>query len=295
LNRLPLILLGVLGAVVLGWLAYSRLRRLKPVSSEEFTQEFISRLKAAVPGATITLQAPREVHVRDANGKEYIAFLDNAYASYARDPAARRELLRRHVAAGLEGLRQGAPLDPSRIVPIVKDRKWLVEIQRGVKDPRGNVYDDFNDELVIVYAEDFPSTIRYLTPGTLQESGFARKQLRDLAVHNLRLLLREPELRTGPLVSTIFVGGDYEASLLLFDNLWSTGRIKVDGEIVVAVPSRELLMFTGSRNAAGVARLRELATQAVRESSYRLTDTLFVYRHGVFEKLNECPPNAPIA
>jgi len=286
LNHLPLILLCVLGAVGLGFLAYLRLRRMHALSVEEFAQEFIDRLKAAAPGATITLKAPTEVHIRDANGKEYIAFLDNVYASYVRNPSVGRELLRRHVAAGLESLHQGAPLDPSRIVPIVKDRRWLVEIARGAKDPPESVFDNFNDELVIVYAEDTPNTIRYLTPKSLEESGFTKKQLRDLAVQNLRQLLREPEVRPGPLVSTISVGGDYEASLLLFDQLWSSGRIKVDGEIVVAVPSREILMFTGSRNAAGVAKLRELATQAVRESSYRLTDTLFVYRNGAFERLN---------
>jgi uncharacterized protein YtpQ (UPF0354 family) len=283
-SLIPLILICVLGALGLGWLAYSKMRRRKPISSDQFTDEFIKGLKAAAPGATVTLQGPMEVHVRDTHGREYTARLDNAYASYVRDPNLRRELLRRHVAAGLEGLRPDAPLDPSRVVPIIKDRKWLVEITRGTDIK--NVFDDFNEQLVIVYAEDTPATIRYLTPKILQESGFAKRQLRDLAVANLRQLLREPEVRIGPLVSLISVGGDYEASLLLFDNLWSSGQIKVDGEIVVAVPSRELLLFTGSRNAEGLAKLQELATQAVRESPYSLNDTLFVYRNGIFEKLN---------
>lgn len=51
----------------------------------------------------------------------------------------------------------------------------------------------------------------------------------------------------------------------------------------LAVPTRDLLLVTGSKNAAGIAKLEELARDAVRESSYSLTSTLFVYRDGKFE------------
>jgi len=71
----------------------------------------------------------------------------------------------------------------------------------------------------------------------------------------------------------------------LFDELWSGGQIKVDGDDVVAVPSRDVLLVTGSRNLAGIAKLRELAAQIVRQSPYRLTDELFVYREGSFQRL----------
>ena len=47
---------------------------------------------------------------------------------------------------------------------------------------------------------------------------------------------------------------------------------------------RDLLLFTSSRNAAGVARLQELATKFAREASYRLTDRLFVYRGSRFQR-----------
>ena len=43
-------------------------------------------------------------------------------------------------------------------------------------------------------------------------------------------------------------GGDYEASLLLFDDIWRDGQVKVDGDIVVAVPAKDVLLVTGSNN-----------------------------------------------
>ncbi len=283
LDYLPLILVCVffVGVVCLAYFRY----RAAPISREKLCAKFVDKLRAAAPGATITVKSMSEIHIRDAQGKESTAFLDNLHAEYNRSPRMRQELLRRHVATQIEGFSARDSFDTARIVPIIKDRGWTREINRGLASPLELVFDDFNDELVVVYAEDNPTSMRYLTPKLFQESGFARTQLRDLAIHNLRQLLPEPKLHIGPLVSMISVGGDYEASLLLVDHLWSGGQIKVDGDIVVAVPSRELLLFTGSRNTAGIAKLNEMATQSLRESRYGLTDTLFVYRNGKFEKL----------
>ena len=79
-------------------------------------------------------------------------------------------------------------------------------------------------------------------------------------------------------------GGDYEASLLLFDDIWRGGKIKMNGDIVVAVPAKDVLLITGSNNRKGIAAVRELAAKYKAESRYEITDTLFVYRNGRFVK-----------
>ena len=79
-------------------------------------------------------------------------------------------------------------------------------------------------------------------------------------------------------------GGDYEASLLLFDDIWRGGKIKMNGDIVVAVPAKDALLITGSKSRKGIAAVRELAAKYKAESRYEITDTLFVYRNGRFVK-----------
>jgi uncharacterized protein YtpQ (UPF0354 family) len=153
---------------------------------------------------------------------------------------------------------------------------------RGGPELAENLVEDLNKDLVIVYAEDSPRNIRFLTASNLTELGIEKEQLRALAVANLRRLVPTPEVTRGPLVSMIVAGGDYEASLLLFDELWSGGPVSVDGEIVVAIPARNILLFAGSRNKAGIARLRQLASKYAREAPYRLTGRLFVFRGGRF-------------
>jgi uncharacterized protein YtpQ (UPF0354 family) len=53
---------------------------------------------------------------------------------------------------------------------------------------------------------------------------------------------------------------------------------------VVAVPARDVLLVTGSRNRTGLKKVRELAAKYVAEGRYELTDMLFVYRDGRFSK-----------
>lgn len=267
-------------------LGLSGLAHAAPLTEDQFTKVFAKALRSAQPAISATVKGRLELSVKDAEGKETTAFLDNAYTQYLRDPKAIDDIIKSYVASFAETQNKETTIDRSRIVPIIKDRKWLVEIQESVRLHGGkqaleNVYEDFNEELVIIYAEDTPKNISYLSPKELEGLGIPRPQLRALAIANLRKLIPKPELHPGANASMFTAGGDYEASLLLFDDLWAN-LSKVDGEIVVAVPARDLLLFTGSHNQQGLAKLREFATKAARESAYRLTDTLFVYRNGRF-------------
>lgn len=273
-------------AVVIFVLGLTSGAQATTLSTDKFTQVFAKALQSAQPTITVTIQGELALTLTDAEGKETNAFLDNAYRQYLLDPNAIDTVVKTYVSSYSEGMIKVPIIDRTRIVPIIKDRKWLLEIRESVKQ-RGNtqvpdnVLEDFNDELVIIYAEDTPKNINYFSPNALEELGISRSRLRSIAIANLRKLLPKPELHTGPLFSMITAGGNYESSLLLFDDLWAS-LPKTDGEIVVAIPARDLLVFTRSRNQQGIVRLREYAAQFVRESSYGLTDALFVYRNGHF-------------
>lgn len=259
-----------------------------PLSADQFTQAFAKRLKKAQPAINLIVRSDLLLMIKDLGGNETTMYLDNAYSQYLLDPTAVDEILKNYIASFGETTEKSASLERTRIVPIIKDRNWIAEInesvkERGIKQVPENVYEDFNEELVILYAEDTPTNISYFAPKSLEEIGLSRKQLRTLSVANLTRLIPKPQVDTGPLVSMITVGGNYEASLLLFDDLWAN-LSKADGDIVVAVPARDLLMFTGSRNQRGLTKLRELAAKYVKESPYHLTDKLFVYRNGHFAR-----------
>jgi len=261
------------------------------LSPDAFTQEFVTKLRARLPDCRIEIVRSLELRISKC-GADSSAYLDNAYNSASADPDSRQEIIEQHVGAFAESLGELPPLDPNNIVPIIKERGWPEEVRadarrRGGKEPADQVVEKFNDQLVIVYAEDTPLNIRYVTADILEKAGVDRRKLRQLAVANLRRKLPDIKTHKGPVISMLTAGGNYEASLLLLDELWNGGRFKVDGDIVIAVPSRDVLLITGSKNSAGIARLRELAGQIMSESNYTLTTDLFVYRKGEFQRLED--------
>ncbi len=257
-----------------------------PLSATQFTQVFSTALKSADPSVTIQAKGDLELVIKDVKEKESTVFLDNAYTQYLRNPKEAKEVLEVYIKSFLELKTKADAIDRTRIVPIIKDRAWLEEIRASVKRQNGealadNVYEDYNQHLVIVYAEDTPKNISYFSFQEFSKMGIPKDQLRSLAIENLKRLIPKPQTQFGPLVSMITAGGDYEASLILFGDLWA-GIPDVAGDIVVAIPSRDLLLFTGSQDRQGVTKLRELAAKFLEESAYHLTDSLFVYRNGKF-------------
>lgn len=260
---------------------------LAALSPEAFTQEYATRLRAALPERQVEILGPLKIRVTGGEGAEFNGFLDNAFAEYQQDPDARDDILDRHVGGVVAMSGEIKPLVAANIVPVVKDRAWLAEtdaaaLRSGAKTPPPHLVDDINDVLIIVYGEDTPANIRYFGPEDLAKAGVERGKLRALAIDNLRRLLPEVEMHDAGDFKMLTAGGNYEACLLLLDNIWNADKLGLSGEIVVAVPSRDLLLITSSDNAQGISRLRELADEVVAQNPYALTRELFVYRKGRF-------------
>lgn len=267
------------------------------LSPEAFADRFVRAIRAALPSVMVVMNGT-EVLIKDpASGKNTALFLNNAYADYAQAPERLDDLLKSYVTALRQSRAAGARpasavddppaagIDRTRIVPVIKDRQWIDDNASGLKARGVNaefVFDDLNKDLVVVYAEDHPARTRYLMSG--DKPGVAREELRTLAIANLRRLLPKIEISQEDHVTLVSAGGDYDASLLLFDEIWSDGRIKVAGDIVVAIPARNVLLVTGSQDRAGLRAVRTLVAKLSANGSHALTRTLFVYRNGRFVK-----------
>ncbi len=186
--------------------------------------------------------------------------------------------------------KDNSTIDRSRIIPILKDRKRFYEAQASSQqgDQKGRpsiLFHDYNDELVVTYGIDSLDTLTLLSQETYEELGLTRRELRALVVENLKTVLPRPVVRTGQLYSMIAAGKRYESSLLLLDDFWKGLSLGRD-EIVVAIPTRHVLLFTEANNKQGIAALRKLAAQIKKQSANGLTDALLVYRDGKFVRFD---------
>lgn len=263
-----------------------------PLEKGALTRAYAERLRAALPHAKVEVRADLEVRWSVPGGPEHTAFLDNAWKELQGDPGRQEAVLERLVGLATEVAAGGdRAVQPGRIVPVVKDAGWLEATRRalregGAKDVSavGEVREDYNGALTILYAEDSERGIGYLTAEELRRTGVARSELRALAVRNLRGLLPPVDLQGRDGLYMLTAGGDYEASLILFEELWNGPSIapKVKGEIVIALPARDLVLVTGSEDAAGLRKVKALAAKVLKEGAYTLTDELFVWRGGRF-------------
>ena len=259
----------------------------EPLTPKAFTDEVVRNLAPKVLGGGIAVKGELSLLVTRPGGGELTVSLANSYQDYLRDPARLGEIVSTSVAAMATPVTAGR-LDRSRVVPVIKDRKWLDDmraqlIKEGATKSFAHKVEDFNAHLVIVYAEDDPQRTRYLAAA--EDVGVAGAELRALATGNLQRILPKITLESHPDAefSQLSAGGDYDASLLLLDHIWSSGQIKVDGDIVVAIPARNILLVTGSRSRKGLKVVRAIVAEAMK-GSYPLTDVLFVYRNGKFVK-----------
>ncbi|MDB6029015.1 MAG: hypothetical protein JWM68_5238 [Verrucomicrobiales bacterium] len=265
------------------------------LSPNQFTSEIAEAFRKSSPEFKVEIVREMEVKLTTIDGRETTSFLNNAYDVYKQDPKSKKDVIQRYVTSGLEtiaSLKLPAALDSTRIIPIIKDRPWLEEyrkalMSRGAKVVPEPVYEELNSDLIIVYAEDSPKNISYFQPNDLEKFHINRQDLRDLACKNLKRLLTNIERHGTNGLYMITAGGDYEASLLLLDSVWSDVEKDVHGEIVVAIPTRDLLVVTGSQDTEGLKKMRDIVHRATAQGSYRLTTKLFVLRGGNLKEFSQ--------
>lgn len=258
------------------------------VTPEEFTKLYRKRMLSYKDKVkTVKIIEDLQLKVILTDEEEYTHFLDNAYTTYKQDPKELEDVLSRYVTAGMESFtKTEEALLKDNIVPVVKDSLWISDIQKaaGKLVP---VYEALNDDLIILYAFDSQHNIRYMSKDELKELNIDKQNLRSLAIKNLGRILPKIEKHGGPGLYILTAGGDYESSLLLFDKIWNGDQFEVQGDLVVAIPSRDLLLVTGSEDSEGLKKVKKIVKKTISEGTYTLTPKLFIYKKGSFIEFKE--------
>jgi uncharacterized protein YtpQ (UPF0354 family) len=260
----------------------------KRLTATEFGDAFVARLVSVDPSLSVTRGEDLVLRIDGGQPNEPSVFLYNAYKEYGQAPEDLDAILDSYVKSALETIHMttNRMIDIDRIVPVIKDIGWLGEVRQSnieagyPVDKLDYYYEKLNDHLLIFYALDTERTINYLGRRDLENLGIAPGDMREHAAKNLNRLLPDIEIDDAGGIFLVTADGNYEASLLLFDSIWTRDNFNVQGEFVATVPSRDVLFVTGSRNLDGLEKLRKLAHTAVQKDGYSLTDQLFVRRDG---------------
>jgi uncharacterized protein YtpQ (UPF0354 family) len=271
--------------VVLGLCGMAQAQTLSP---NEFTQTLARDLNAAVPSANVTVGAELSLQFRHA-GKTGVLGLSDLYVRYRAEP----DIYPRIVASMTDQLIQMTPPGQAvreDIIPFIRTRTWLAELQKshGARKPKDvAIYEPLNKDLIVVYTESNERGTRIL--GAIEKLPVAREDLKALAFANLERRLANPKLfKIVPEVDVYgFVSDNpHGSSLLLLDSFWTSGKIKVKGDIVVSIPVRKAVMIAGSHDSVALDTLRVAAGKFVEDGLEVQTDMLFVRRNGKWARFS---------
>ena len=117
------------------------------------------------------------------------------------------------------------------------------------------VFDVLFDDLVVGYSLGYPYGDRLMTWPDYARLRMSRRELRHRAAAQLDASISQMAIHGQPPALMLSFEG-IESSVLLCDEFWDGLEGRVPGSIVVGVPARDVVIITGSRSVAGVAKAR---------------------------------------
>jgi uncharacterized protein YtpQ (UPF0354 family) len=251
------------------------------LSKEDFANKYASVVESMHPEAKAEVVNELEVGITLPDGRELTSFLDNAYTDYKNNPKDIDNVLTAYAEAlNLSTDFENVKFSKDQIVPVIKDRLYLEQAEELLNKSEKKtklVYEKLNNTLYVFYAFDTPTSIRYMTEDDLRDIGIKESELRDLSKSNLKKSIPDLELEGDPAALSMLVAdGTYEASFILFDEIWTKEQFPVKGNIVVYIPTRDVVLITGSEDDANLAKVRDLIYNKGSQWSHFITEVGFV-------------------
>lgn len=167
-------------------------------------------------------------------------------------------------ALGQQGTWGEDPRAAGKILPVIKGQEFLEAaraqaLAAGGKQAPFPVHQPLADGLYVFYVFDEAAAAAYVMPQDLKRLQLTAAQVHAAAVENLRKFVQgKLRHRQQGAMYLLQLDGYYDASALLLDELWRSGKYPVRGDLVVFPIARDMLLVTGSQEpdmekAAGIA------------------------------------------
>jgi uncharacterized protein YtpQ (UPF0354 family) len=172
---------------------------------------------------------------------------------------------------------------PSNIVPIIKVLVDDTDLGQAVR--LENVLLPISRPLVenleVMYAFDLPNHFAFLNERDASELNLSHADLHDLAIYNLLGKLEEIDIQqmNNLPVYSLEIGGNLDASLLLLQAVRDIVAQEISGDIVAAVPSRDVFLVTDSASTEGIASIKAIIEDVWGNANHLLSKQLWVWKN----------------
>ena len=256
------------------------------LNAAQFTNRFSEMVAELIPDAEISVVGDLTLAAVTEDRTVDIA-LDNAYRDYEKSGAF-EDVFEDLAPALLQHVfpEEDAKLELHCIVPVIRGPEFLPTVREqlglGAEEESDDLPAHFPlaDGLTLFYVYDSADTVEFISKRDLDATGVPLERIRKVAVENLHAILPEIELHGIEGAVMLVAGGNYEASLILYNSLWDDGTLPIEGTPIVGVPNRDLLIVTGSENAERIEQTRAFVEDSFESGSYPISKDLFIRNDG---------------
>jgi uncharacterized protein YtpQ (UPF0354 family) len=143
----------------------------------------------------------------------------------------------------------------------------------------------YSEGLCICYVVEDGKSYRYIQHRHLTQDGLTEDELHEIGLRNLAGLASKRNLQVCPHLGifAVLMGGDFEASTILLDQLWEQDfRQFVQGEYAVALPARDVLAFCDAGSARGISELKQIIGRIIPTGDHLISPRIYIRRDGRF-------------
>jgi len=179
---------------------------------------------------------------------------------------------------------------------VLKDKLYLdataeamLKAPADMREENAIVTRPFGGDLSIVYVVDSANSMRLVSQGLLKELSINEAELHRIAIENMSKAFGGPLPTEQPVADstlrTITLEDSYAAARLLLTPQWADVAAEFKGDVVAAVPARDMLMYCDGSAPEDVQAMTTLATKIAGEWAYPLSAQLFRFTGTSWEPL----------
>ena len=137
---------------------------------------------------------------------------------------------------------------------------------------------ELENGLHVAYLVDQDDSFLYIQRRHILEAGITVKELHVWGCANLtELAKKQLRVENKGTVYAVILDGNFEASLLLLDDLWEKQFLHAAiNKFVVAIPSRDVLAFCDSDSKEGIDELKKIISRVHESGDHLIIPSMFL-------------------
>ena len=170
-----------------------------------------------------------------------------------------------------------------KVMPVIRSTSFPTETNKGVPF----LYEDHTAETRIYYAVDMGQSYRLIDQAMMERENWALENIHEMARFNLRSLdysMREDRV-AGNSFYFINENDGYDASRILDQTLLEEMKTKAKGDLAVAVPHQDVLIFADIENESGYDVLGQMTMTFFSNGRVPITALPFLYEEGQLDPI----------